>query len=187
MLEEYNALQRNRTWSLVELPPDKKTIDSRWVFKVKKNPDGSISKYKARLVAKAENSLFLIFSATSTIYLLVHVDDIIVVGSQKLELDNFISVLNKLFSLKDLGELNYFLGIEVWSTDKGLHLSQKKYICDLLKRSKMDQANPLPTPMVSSLKLITTDGDPIPNILSIGALLELFSTSPSPDLRLPIV
>ena len=104
------------------------------------------------------------------------------VGSQKLELDSFISVLNKLFSLKDLGELNYFLGIEVRSTDKGLHLSQKKYICDLLKRSKMDQANPLRTPMVSNLKLTATDGDPVPNITEyksiVGALQYITITRP---------
>ena len=132
--------------------------------------------------SKADNSLFLRFSATSTIFLLVYVDDIIVVGSQKLELDNFISVLNQLFSLKDLGELNYFLGIEVRSIDKGLHLSQKKYICDLLKRSKMDQANPLPTPMVSSLKLTATDGDPVPNVTEyrsiVGALQYITITRP---------
>ncbi|KAL5580580.1 hypothetical protein UlMin_013022 [Ulmus minor] len=123
--------------------------------------------------SKADNSLFLKFSATSTIFLLVYVDDIIVVGSQKLELDSFISVLNKLFSLKDLGELNYFLGIEVQSIEKGLHLSQKKYICDLLKRSKMDQANPLPTPMISTLKLTATNGDPVPNITEYRSIKPL--------------
>ncbi|KAL5568742.1 hypothetical protein UlMin_025317 [Ulmus minor] len=132
--------------------------------------------------SKADNSLFLRFFATLTIFLFVYVDDIIVVGSQKLGLYSFISVLNKLFSLKDLGKLNYFLGIEGWSTDKGLHLSQKKFIFDLLKRSKMDQANPLPTPMGSSLKLTATDGDPVPNITEyrsiVGALQYITITRP---------
>jgi len=40
------------TRKLVELPEKKKTIDVKWIFKVKLNPDGSISKHKARLVAR---------------------------------------------------------------------------------------------------------------------------------------
>ena len=52
MQDEFLALQRNNTWSLVDLPPDRKAIGSKWVFKLKENPDGSINKYKARLVAK---------------------------------------------------------------------------------------------------------------------------------------
>lgn len=49
---EFTALQNNQTWSLVELPPNRKAIGCKWVFRVKENPDGSINKYKARLVAK---------------------------------------------------------------------------------------------------------------------------------------
>lgn len=52
MLEEYNALQHQGTWSLVPLPPDKHPIGCKWVFKLKRNSDGSIARYKARLVAK---------------------------------------------------------------------------------------------------------------------------------------
>lgn len=50
--EELQALKENNTWTETELPPGKKAIGSRWVFKVKRNEDGSISKYKARLCAK---------------------------------------------------------------------------------------------------------------------------------------
>jgi histone deacetylase 1/2 len=52
MKEEYNALLRNNTWSLVHPPAHKQPIGCKWVFRVKENPDGSIQKYKARLVAK---------------------------------------------------------------------------------------------------------------------------------------
>ena len=58
------------------------------------------------------------------------------------------------FSLKDLGPLHYFLGIEVTRLANGsLHLSQQKYIRDLLAKSKMDKAKGISTPMVSNLKL----------------------------------
>jgi hypothetical protein len=45
-------LEANRTWELTELPPGKKVVNSGWVFKVKRLADGSIERYRARLVAK---------------------------------------------------------------------------------------------------------------------------------------
>lgn len=50
MNDEYDALIKNETWELVEAPKDQKVIDNRWVFKVKQNSDGTIERYKARLV-----------------------------------------------------------------------------------------------------------------------------------------
>jgi hypothetical protein len=52
MDEEIAALDANATWELVALPKDKKTIRCNWVYKVKHNADGSVNKYKTRLVAK---------------------------------------------------------------------------------------------------------------------------------------
>jgi len=52
MDEEMAALDANATWELVALPEDKKAIGCKWVYKVKHNADGFVSRYKARLVAK---------------------------------------------------------------------------------------------------------------------------------------
>ncbi|XP_072081168.1 uncharacterized protein [Arachis hypogaea] len=52
MEEEFSALQNNLTWRLVDPPAHSAPIGCKWVFRVKKNPDGSIQKYKARLVEK---------------------------------------------------------------------------------------------------------------------------------------
>ncbi|WVY99219.1 hypothetical protein V8G54_031370 [Vigna mungo] len=52
MLEELSAIEKNSTWELVELPPGKKAIQVKWVFKTKYKLDGNIAKLKARLVAK---------------------------------------------------------------------------------------------------------------------------------------
>ncbi|XP_016191653.1 uncharacterized protein LOC107632495 [Arachis ipaensis] len=49
---EYEALLKNKTWELVTLPPNREAIGSRWVFRIKYNSDGSLQKYKARLVAQ---------------------------------------------------------------------------------------------------------------------------------------
>ena len=52
MLKEMTAIERNHTWKLVDLPQKKTPIGLKWVYKVKHNADGSVQRYKARLVAK---------------------------------------------------------------------------------------------------------------------------------------
>ncbi|TYK18915.1 Retrovirus-related Pol polyprotein from transposon TNT 1-94 [Cucumis melo var. makuwa] len=52
MEEEFKALQKNGTWSLIPQNPNQKIVGCKWVFKIKRNSYGSISRYKARLVAK---------------------------------------------------------------------------------------------------------------------------------------
>lgn len=55
MEAEFQALMHNNTWTLVPLPPGRTAIGYKWVFKLKKNADGSINKHKARFVAKGFN------------------------------------------------------------------------------------------------------------------------------------
>ncbi|KAL2498040.1 cysteine-rich RLK (RECEPTOR-like protein kinase) 8 [Abeliophyllum distichum] len=57
MSSELKALEKNHTWSLVPLSPNKKPIGCKWVYKVKYHSDGSIKCYKARLVAKGYTQL----------------------------------------------------------------------------------------------------------------------------------
>ncbi|KAL0296156.1 UNVERIFIED_CONTAM: putative mitochondrial protein [Sesamum radiatum] len=52
MCQELLALENKETWAVVDLPPGKKPIGSKWVFKTKLNPNGSVEWYKARLVSK---------------------------------------------------------------------------------------------------------------------------------------
>jgi hypothetical protein len=52
MDEEIQSLKQNQTWTLVEPPKNQQVIDNRWVYKIKRNEDGSVQKYKARLVAR---------------------------------------------------------------------------------------------------------------------------------------
>ncbi|BBN68554.1 transposable element gene [Prunus dulcis] len=55
MHEEFDALLRNDTWSLVPASPHMNVIGCKWVFRVKRKADGSIERHKARLVAKGFN------------------------------------------------------------------------------------------------------------------------------------
>lgn len=50
--EELQNLENHQTWVYDKLPPSRKAIGSKWVFKVKYNPDGSVARFKARLVAQ---------------------------------------------------------------------------------------------------------------------------------------
>jgi hypothetical protein len=67
-------------------------------------------------------------------FILVYVDDIIVASSSMKFTNALIDKLNQDFALKDLGDLNYFLGIEVVRTKEALHMTQERYDHDLLLR-----------------------------------------------------
>ena len=50
--EEYSSIMKNNTWTLVELPHGKQAIGTKWVYMIKYKADGTLDKYKARLVVK---------------------------------------------------------------------------------------------------------------------------------------
>ena len=52
MKEELDALSKNHTWDLVTLPLRKSVVGCKWIYKIKTRSDGSIKRYKARLVEK---------------------------------------------------------------------------------------------------------------------------------------
>ena len=52
MEEEFSSLQKSNTWEMVDLPPGRKLVQYKWVYKTKFSADGSPLKYKARLAAK---------------------------------------------------------------------------------------------------------------------------------------
>ena len=52
MLAEYNAHLTNGTWTIVKLPPGQLVVASKWVYRIKHNADGSVERFKARIVAK---------------------------------------------------------------------------------------------------------------------------------------
>jgi hypothetical protein len=73
--------------------------------------------------SKCDTSLFFLRCGSITIYALVYVDDIIVVSSSSEGTSALLHDLEKDFALKDLGELHYFLGIEVTKINEGIMLS----------------------------------------------------------------
>jgi hypothetical protein len=288
MSEEITALLNHATWDLVPPAASQNLIGCKFVFRTKRNPDGTISRYRARLVAKGfhqrpgldysqtfspvvkpatirlilsidvlhgwslrqldinnaflhgnleetvfmhqppgfkdtskphyvcklkksiyglkqaprqwykalrdallqfgfvhsatDTSLFIYVSHNVLCYCLVYVDDIIITGNVSTFVDAIITKLSHTFSVKDMGHLHFFLGIEVIPTDKGLFLSQHKYIRDLLSKTSMNMAKDVHTPMSTSTPLTLSDGsaptDSTDYRKVIGALQYLGLTRP---------
>jgi histone deacetylase 1/2 len=111
--------------------------------------------------SKADTSLFIYNKSGITIFVLVYVDDIIVTSSSTRAIYALLQDLRKAFALKDLGDLHYFLGIEVKKLRDGITLTQEKYAMDLLTRVGMKDSKIAPTPLSSSEKLSAMEGDPL--------------------------
>jgi hypothetical protein len=84
---------------------------------------------------------------------LIYVDDIIVTCNSLFAIAHIIDCLKQSFAMKDLGSLHYFLGIHVQPLFGGLHLSQTKYILDMLDRAKMTGVKPAKTPILVGSQL----------------------------------
>lgn len=108
--------------------------------------------------SKADTSLFFYNKGKHTIFVLVYVDDIIVASSSTQATECLLKDLEKEFALKDLGDLHYFLGIEVKKTRDGLLLTQGRYTSEILQRANMSTCKPVNTPLSTSEKLSQTEG-----------------------------
>jgi hypothetical protein len=75
--------------------------------------------------ATSDHSLFVKKTPTSFTILLVYVDDILLAGNSLTEFDHIKSILDSLFTIKDLGLLKYFLGIEVAHSKPGIHFAKE--------------------------------------------------------------
>jgi histone deacetylase 1/2 len=94
----------------------------------------------------------------NVIFMLVYVDDIIVASSSQEIVDALLHDLDKEFAIKDLGELHYFLGIQVQRKRGELLMNQEWYAIDILKRFNMQLCKPMSTPLCSTEKLSVTSG-----------------------------
>lgn len=82
-------------------------------------------------------------------------DDIIITDNNPPLMNNFISRTHHEFAIKDLGRLNYFLGLEVSCTSYGLFVGQAKYAHDILERAELLDAKPVTTPLASGESLLS--------------------------------
>jgi histone deacetylase 1/2 len=134
--------------------------------------------------SKGDTSLFLYNKSGVTIFVLVYVDDIIVTSSSNDAISVLLKSLTAHFAIKDLGDLHYFLGIEVRRLHDGLLLTQEKYAHDLLTRVGILDCKSAPTLLSDSEPLSLYEGTPLgPDDSSqyhniVGALQYLTLTRP---------
>ncbi|CAH9079430.1 unnamed protein product [Cuscuta europaea] len=137
--------------------------------------------------SQSDLSLFFLHRRPSIIYLLLYVDDIILTGNDPTLLGDLIQRIHREFSIKDLGQLSYFLGLGVSYTPHGLFLGQSKYSCDILDHIDLLDSKPVSTPQVADEILVNTSSsfsNPILYRSIVGALQ--YHTITCPDLSFTI-
>eukprot|EP00253_Pinus_taeda_P036699 PITA_36699 len=221
MDEEMNAIERNKTWDLVELPKGKEVIGVKWVYKTKSNAEGKIERHKARLVVKgykqqygrdyeetfapvarmktvravlsiaAQNKWKVYQMDVKSAFLNGVLKEEVYVekplgyekkGNDNQLIKNFKSVMKEEFEMTDMGFLRYFLGIEVVQNEKGIFISQARYVDQVLSRFSMEECKAAITPTVMGLKLNREDSskdfDPSLYKSIIGSLMYLTAIRP---------
>ncbi|XP_028550831.1 uncharacterized protein LOC114579660 [Dendrobium catenatum] len=98
----------------------------------------------------SDPSLLLYNHNSVQMYFLVYVDDIILTGTSSSALKKLIAILNATFTMRDLGSLSQFLGIQVTLTSYGLHLSQSRFTQSILARAGMSNCKSISTPFHST-------------------------------------
>ena len=112
--------------------------------------------------------------------LLVYMGDVLIACNDKAKIDRFKVILDDKFKLKDLGDLKYFLGLEVARSDKEIALCQRKYTLELLNDAGLLGCKCAKTPMKQNLRLSKFKGeelkDPCDYKRLVGRLLYLTIT-----------
>ncbi|GJY61054.1 ribonuclease H-like domain-containing protein [Tanacetum coccineum] len=172
MLEEYNALITNRTWVLVPRPANVNIVHSMWLFRHKFNADGSLSRYKARLVVNGRGQQLAI-DCDETFSLIVKPATIRIVlslgqppsawfqhfasyatrvGFQHSKTNSLLFIFHR---GTDIAYLLLYVDdiILTASSTESLFLSQASYAKELLERAHMQNCNPCRTPVDTDSKL----------------------------------
>ncbi|UYV63745.1 K02A2.6-like, partial [Cordylochernes scorpioides] len=143
---ELRVLQERGTWELSTLPPGKKPISSRWVYKVKTNESGNVERFKARLVARDKAIIA------------VYVDDLALFGESEEISRNIEQKIIERFRVKKLGAIRNFLGVQIdYPDEETVILSQSTYVKSILQKFNMIECRPVSTPLDISFPISKED------------------------------
>ncbi|KAK8951274.1 hypothetical protein KSP39_PZI003194 [Platanthera zijinensis] len=129
--------------------------------------------------SNSDHTLFLKHRQGKITALIVYVDDMIITGDDTDEILRLQKQLSTEFEMKNLGGLKYFLGIEVARSRKGIFLSQRKYVLDLLTEVGLLECKPVDTPIVQNHRL-GEYSDQIDIAYAVGVVSQ-FMHNPSED------
>ena len=105
----------------------------------------------------ADNNLYIKVSQGNILLIEVYVDDIIFGSDDDRLSQKFTKDMHNEFEMSLLGELSFFLGLQIHQSNQGIFISQTKYMKKMLKRFEMEDCKPVITPMQSSCNLIKDD------------------------------
>lgn len=169
-------------------PPDKVCRLRRALYGLKQAPRAWFAKFSSTVhrfgfcSCPYDNALFIRHTDKGYVLLLLYVDDMIITGDDIQGIQDLKMSLSQEFEMKDLGFLNYFLGLEVSYNSKGYYLSQAKYASDLVARAGFTDNKIASTPLETNVKLLPQDGslmkDPTLYRQIVGSLVFLTVTRP---------
>ncbi|KAL0550370.1 hypothetical protein IC582_014879 [Cucumis melo] len=169
-------------------PPHKVCLLRRALYGLKQAPRAWFATFSSTITqlgftsSPHDTALFTRHTPQGIVLLLLYVDDMIITGNDPHAISDLQHYLGQHFEMKDLGSLNYFLGLEVSRRSDGYLLSQAKYASDLLARSGITDSNTASTPLDPNVHLTPYDGVPLENVSLyrqlVGSLIYLTVTRP---------
>nr|GEY67868.1 hypothetical protein [Tanacetum cinerariifolium] len=142
---ETQSMKDNQVWCLVDLPPNCKSVASKWIFKKKTDMDRNVHTYKAHLVAKdfpqtyevSYEETFPPIADIRAIRILIAI-----AAFYDYEIWQMDSYLGKCLTMKDLGKTAFIFGIKIYQdrSKRLIRLSQSAYMDKILKRYRMDNS-----------------------------------------------
>ncbi|KAH9768815.1 Integrase catalytic domain-containing protein [Citrus sinensis] len=133
-------------------------------------------------MGKADTTLFVKHKNQDILIVQIYVDDIIFGSTNELLCKDFSSCMSKGFEMSMMGELKYFLGLQIKQNEEGIFINQAKYVKDLLKRFGYDNGTAKSTPMSTTIKLDKDEKGKEVDIKTyrgmIGSLLYLTASRP---------
>ncbi|GJZ02165.1 putative ribonuclease H-like domain-containing protein, partial [Tanacetum coccineum] len=209
-LEEHE--EPKKFWTLVDLPNGNRAIGTKWVYRNKKDERRVVIKNKERLVTQRlflacasfkdfvvyqmdVKSAFLYGKIKEEVYVCqplgfedpdfpnrVYVDDIIFGSTKKKLCTKFEKMMHKKFQMSSMGELIFFLGLQVKQKEDGIFISQDKYVTKILKKFGFSDVKTASTPMETHKPLLKdADGEDVDEHMyrsMIGSLMYLTSSRP---------
>ena len=133
-------------------------------------------------MGKIDNTLFIKRKENDILIVQIYVDDIVFGSTNQILCDEFSKIMHSEFEMSMMGELSFFLGLQIKQFEDGTFINQSKYINEMLKKFGMENAKTLDTPMAKNIKLtVEGEGEPIDSTKyrgMIGSLLYLTASRP---------
>ncbi|GKC16590.1 retrovirus-related pol polyprotein from transposon TNT 1-94 [Tanacetum coccineum] len=129
------------------------------LYVLKQEPKAWYDRLKAFIIkheykmGMVDNTLFTKKKSSNLIIVQIYVDDIIFDSTWQDMCDDFAKIMHDEFKMIMMGELNFFLGLQIKQMEDGIFFNQSKYINEILKKFGLEDSKPMKTPMSSDAKL----------------------------------